>query len=150
MSTAGSREHLRWIVRETGPESSEHTVLLLPGALASAVFYDDLLAEPTIAQARIRFVVTTLPGFGRTPALQDLSVKGYARSAGALAADLGCDAVVGHSLGANVAIEMVAAGEFSGPSSCSHQASRAKTSRGFRGPLIVSHVYSGTSRTRSC
>lgn len=115
MSTAASREHLGWTVHETGPESSEHTVLLLPGALASAVFYDDLLAEPSMANAPIRFVATTLPGFGRTPESHDVSVEGYARSAGALAADLGCDAVVGHSLGANVAIEMVAAGEFSGP-----------------------------------
>ena len=38
----------------------------------------------------------------------------YARLAGKLAADFRCDAVVGHSLGANVAIEMLAAGHFSG------------------------------------
>lgn len=110
-----SREHLGWMVRETGPQSADHAVLLLPGALASAVFYDDLLAEPRMADASIRFVATTIPGFGRTPELRDISVEGYARSAGALAADLGCDAVVGHSLGANVALEMVAAGTFSGP-----------------------------------
>ncbi|HEV2671307.1 MAG TPA: alpha/beta hydrolase, partial [Gemmatimonadales bacterium] len=93
----------------------DHTVLLLPGALATAVFYDDLLAEPKISDASIRFVATTLPGFGRTPPPEDVSMEHYARLAGTLAADLGCDAVVGHSLGANVAIEMVAAGEFSGP-----------------------------------
>ena len=110
-----SREHLGWIVRESGPESSDHAVLLLPGALASATFYDDLLAESAIVNASIRFVATTLPGFGGTPAPQDVSVEEYARSAAALATNLGCDAVVGHSLGANVALEMVAAGEFSGP-----------------------------------
>ena len=42
-------------------------------------------------------------------------MENYARLAGTLARDIGCDAVVGHSLGANVAIEMVATGEFSGP-----------------------------------
>jgi pimeloyl-ACP methyl ester carboxylesterase len=44
-----------------------------------------------------------------------LSTENYARLANKLAVDLGCDAVVGHSYGANVAIEMAAAHEFSGP-----------------------------------
>jgi pimeloyl-ACP methyl ester carboxylesterase len=113
-ASTASREHLGWIVRESGAESSDHTVLLLPGALATAAFYDDLLAEPSMSDASIRFVATTLPGFGRTPAPQDVSMENYSRLAGALAADLGCDAVVGHSLGANIALEMAAAGEFSG------------------------------------
>ena len=90
-------------------------MLLLPGALATAVFYDDLLAEPQLSDASIRFVATTLPGFGGTPAPDDVSMENYARLAGSLAADLGCEAVVGHSLGANVALEMVAAGEYAGP-----------------------------------
>lgn len=112
MST-GSREHLGWSLRESGREGSDHTVLLLPGALATAAFYDDLLAEPKLGS--IRFVATTLPGFGGTSAPEDVSLENYARLAGTLARDLGCDAVVGHSLGGNIAIEMVAAGEFSGP-----------------------------------
>ena len=112
--TTSGREHLGWIVRESGPEGSDHTLLLLPGALASAIFYDDLVAE-LMVNASIRFVATTLPGFGRTQALDDVSVEEYARTAGALARDLGCDAVVGHSLGANVALEMAAAGTFAGP-----------------------------------
>lgn len=90
-------------------------MLLLPGALASPAFYDDLLAEAAIKQARIRFVATTLPGFGGTPAPDDVTIESYARVAATIAAELGCNAVVGHSLGANVAIEMVLAGEFSGP-----------------------------------
>ena len=112
---ASGREHHGWIVRESGAEDSKHAVLMLPGALASAIFYDDLVAELTKVDASIRFVATTLPGFGRTPALEDVSVEEYARTAGALAADLGCDVVIGHSLGANVALEMAAAGAFSGP-----------------------------------
>jgi pimeloyl-ACP methyl ester carboxylesterase len=112
---ASSREHLGWVVRESGPPSADHTVLCLPGALASSVFYEDLLAEPRLRDAPIRFVATTLPGFGGTPEPDDLSMENYSTLAGRLAADLGCDVVVGHSLGANVAIEMVGAGEFSGP-----------------------------------
>ena len=89
-------------------------MLLLPGALCTAAFYDDLLAESKMRDASIRFVATTLPGFGRTPAPENSSMENYAGLAATLATDIGCDAVVGHSLGANVAIEMVATGEFSG------------------------------------
>jgi pimeloyl-ACP methyl ester carboxylesterase len=113
--SAPGREHLGWVVHEYGPQGADHAVLLLPGALATAAFYDDLLAEPELREGPIRFVATTLPGFGGTSAPDDLSMENYARLAGRLAADLGCDVVVGHSLGANVAIEMAAAGEFSGP-----------------------------------
>lgn len=110
-----SREHLGWVVQESGPPGADHAVLLLPGALATAAFYDDLLAEPRLREASIRFVATTLPGFGGTRPPEDVGMENYAALAGRLAADLGCDTVVGHSLGANVAIEMVAAGEFFGP-----------------------------------
>ena len=110
-----ARDHLGWMLYESGPETADHTVLLLPGALCTAAFYDDLIAEPALQRASIRFVATTLPGFGGTEPLADLSMENYAATAGKVAADLGCDAVVGHSLGANVAIEMVAAGAFEGP-----------------------------------
>ena len=51
-----SREHFGWVLRESGPESADHTVLLLPGALYTAAFYDDLLAEPSMSKTPIRFV----------------------------------------------------------------------------------------------
>jgi len=113
--SAASGEHLGWILHESGPEGADHTVFLLPGALCSAAFYDDLIAEQRVKDASIRFVATTLPGFGGTPAPDDVTMENYARAAGTIAAEFGCDAVVGHSLGANVAIEMVSGGEFSGP-----------------------------------
>ena len=56
-----SREHLGWVLRESGPESADHAVLLLPGALCTAAFYDDLLAEPSMSKTPIRFVATTFP-----------------------------------------------------------------------------------------
>jgi pimeloyl-ACP methyl ester carboxylesterase len=104
-----------WELEESGPAAADHTVLLLPGGLCTARFYDDLLAEPSLGGASIRFVATTLPGYGGTPPPDDLSMENYARLATRLAGDLGCDAVVGHSVGANVAIEMAASGGFSGP-----------------------------------
>lgn len=110
-----AREHLGWTLSESGPEAADHTVLLLPGALCTAAFYDDLIAEPALQSASIRLVATTLPGFGGTAPLADVSMESYAATAGKVAADLGCDAVVGHSLGANVALEMVATGVFQGP-----------------------------------
>jgi pimeloyl-ACP methyl ester carboxylesterase len=113
--SAASRERYGWRLQEAGPEGVDHTVLLLPGALATAAFYDDLIAEQSLKDGSIRFVATTLAGFGGTPAPDDVSTENYARVAGTIAAELGCDAVVGHSLGANVAVEMVCAGEFSGP-----------------------------------
>ena len=60
-------------------------------------------------------MAVTLPGHGRTAPPRDLSIENYARLAAGLAADRHCDLVVGHTIGANVALEMAASGSFSGP-----------------------------------
>ena len=109
------REHDGWILSESGPQNVEHTVLMLPGGMCTAAFYDELVAEPLLRDAPLRLVATTLPGHGGTPEPADLSIEHYARATGTLARDLDCDVVVGHSVGANVAIEMARTGEFSGP-----------------------------------
>jgi pimeloyl-ACP methyl ester carboxylesterase len=143
-----TREHLGWVLHESGPERADHTVFLLPGALCTAAFYDDLLAEPSMSEAPIRFVATTVPGFGGTAPPEDMSMESYSKLAGQLASDLGCDAVVGHSLGANIAIEMASAVEFSGPLVLlSPSFSRRDESR-FRARSIVSVGYSGTCPIR--
>jgi pimeloyl-ACP methyl ester carboxylesterase len=55
-------------------------------------------------------------GVVRLSSLVDVADEETARMwAGKLADDFGCDAVVGHSLGANVALEMAAVRAFSGP-----------------------------------
>jgi pimeloyl-ACP methyl ester carboxylesterase len=105
--------HNGWTVHESGPAGAEHAALLLPGGLCTAAFYDDVLADPRLKDAPIRFAATTVPGFGGTPPLDDLRFESYA--AAELAADLGCDVVVGHSMGANLVIEMLGAGQFKGP-----------------------------------
>jgi pimeloyl-ACP methyl ester carboxylesterase len=102
-----------WELRESGPTSAERTVLMLPGGLCSGEFYEDVMAEPALGSFRL--IAATVPGMGRTPAPDDVTVENYASLGGKLAADLGCDVVVGHSMGANIALEMAAAGTFTGP-----------------------------------
>jgi pimeloyl-ACP methyl ester carboxylesterase len=108
-------EYKGWPIRQSGSSTAEHTVLLLPGGLCTAVFFDDLLEQPSLEAASLRLIATTLPGFGGTPPPSDLTMESYAGQATALARELGCGAVLGHSLGANVALEMAAGAGFSGP-----------------------------------
>lgn len=112
--TSSGREHQGWTLRESGPADAEH-VLLLPGGLCTAAFYDDTVAELHRRDAGLRLVAATLPGHGGTTPPEDVSFANYARLAGDLRRDLDCDVVVGHSIGANVAIEMACSGEFGGP-----------------------------------
>ncbi|MFD6493860.1 alpha/beta fold hydrolase [Streptomyces sp. NPDC060188] len=104
-----------WEIEESGPADASTRVLLLAGALCSAPFYDDLVAAPPLASAPVRLVAATLPGHAGTTPPEDLSLENYAALAGTLAAERGCDVVVGHSLGANIALEMAAGGHFDGP-----------------------------------
>src|SRR5215211_8697774 len=45
---AVARDHLGWLLYESGPRVADHTILLLPGALCTAAFYDELIAEPSL------------------------------------------------------------------------------------------------------
>jgi pimeloyl-ACP methyl ester carboxylesterase len=102
-----------WDIRESGPSNAESTVLLLPGGMCTAVFFEPIM--DALAGAPVRVVAATLPGFGRTPHPADFSIENYASLAGQLAGDVEADIVGGHSLGGNVALEMAARGEFDGP-----------------------------------
>ncbi|WP_405363386.1 alpha/beta hydrolase [Kitasatospora sp. NBC_00085] len=104
---------LSWERSQSGSDDAEHRVLLLPGGLCTADEYRELLAEPALAAVRLTAV--TLPGHGGTAPPRDFDLENYARLAAECAAGLGADVVVGHSMGANVAIEMVATGRFRGP-----------------------------------
>jgi pimeloyl-ACP methyl ester carboxylesterase len=108
-----SGEWTRWDRRESGPASAQQAALLLPGGMCTAVQYEELMAEPALAG--VRMVAVTLPGMGGTPAPEDPGIENYARLAAQCAADLRCDAVVGFSMGANVALEMAGSGAFRGP-----------------------------------
>jgi pimeloyl-ACP methyl ester carboxylesterase len=104
------------MVRTGGPDGAARKVLCLPGGLCTAAFFDDLFAEPAIAEGDVRLIATTVPGFGGVPlpAGFDGSVESHAKLAASLAADLGCDTVLGHSFGANIALEMAAGRHFDG------------------------------------
>jgi pimeloyl-ACP methyl ester carboxylesterase len=102
-----------WELVEQGPSSAERTVLLLPGGMCGAGSYAEVMAEPDLADARL--VAATLPGHAGAPPPDDFSIEGCARLAGALAKEIGADTVVGFSMGASVAAEMVTSGAFAGP-----------------------------------
>lgn len=98
-------------------DEPRYRVLCLPGGLCTAAFYDDLVATHALATGGVEAIAKTLPGFGGVafPAGFDATPESYAAYAGELAREFHCDAVVGHSFGANIALEMAAGGHFSGP-----------------------------------
>jgi pimeloyl-ACP methyl ester carboxylesterase len=102
-----------WETSEAGPAAADRKVLLIPGGLNAARSYADLMAQPALAG--VRLVAVTLTGHAGAPPPGDFSIETYARLAGELAADLGCDAVAGFSIGATVALEMAVSGTFRGP-----------------------------------
>jgi pimeloyl-ACP methyl ester carboxylesterase len=102
-----------WETSESGPAAADRTVLLIPGGLNAARSYAEVMAQPALAG--VRLVAVTLPGHAGAPPPEDFSIETYARLAGELAADLGCDAVAGFSIGATVALEMAVSGAFRGP-----------------------------------
>jgi pimeloyl-ACP methyl ester carboxylesterase len=71
------------------------------------------MAESALAGARL--IAVTMPGHAGAPAPQDFSVEEYARITAELAKTAAVDVVVGFSMGATVAYEMVASGAFTGP-----------------------------------
>jgi pimeloyl-ACP methyl ester carboxylesterase len=98
---------------ESGPITADHTVLLIPGGLNAARSYAELMAQPALSA--VRLIAVTLPGHAGAPPPEDFSIEAYARFAASVAASRGCDAVVGFSTGATVALEMAASGAFRGP-----------------------------------
>jgi pimeloyl-ACP methyl ester carboxylesterase len=102
-----------WELRESGPADAARTVLLLPGGMCSAGSFAEVMAEPSLAGMRL--VAATLPGQAGAPPPDDYSVESYARRAAELVEQVGADIVVGFSMGAVVAVEMVVSGAFRGP-----------------------------------
>jgi pimeloyl-ACP methyl ester carboxylesterase len=102
-----------WQLRESGPTDAERTALLLPGGMCSAASYAEVMAQSALAQTHL--VAATLPGQAGAPAPDDYGVEEYARHVTELATRVGADAVVGFSMGAVVAVEMVTSGSYEGP-----------------------------------
>jgi pimeloyl-ACP methyl ester carboxylesterase len=102
-----------WETVEAGPAAAEHTVLLLPGGMCSARSYAEVMAEPALAN--VRLIAVTMPGQAGAESPKDFSPEGLARATAELASSAGVDLVVGFSMGAVVAYEMVISGAFTGP-----------------------------------
>jgi pimeloyl-ACP methyl ester carboxylesterase len=81
--------------------------------MCSAGSFAELMAQPSLAE--IRMVAATMPGQAGAPPPDDCSVENYARLASELAGSVGADLIVGFSMGAVVAVEMVVSGAFTGP-----------------------------------
>src|SRR4051794_7541812 len=81
--------------------------------MCSARSYAEVMAEPALASTRL--IAATLPGHAGAPAPQDFSTEEYARITAELAKSVGADVVVGFSMGAMVAYEMVVSRAFAGP-----------------------------------
>jgi pimeloyl-ACP methyl ester carboxylesterase len=106
-------ENTEWEIVESGPADAERTVLLLPGGMCSARSYAEVMAEPALA--RIRLIAVTMPGQAGAPSPEDFSPEALAGSTAELATSAGVDLVVGFSMGAVMAYEMVVSGAFAGP-----------------------------------
>jgi pimeloyl-ACP methyl ester carboxylesterase len=102
-----------WDISESGPQDAATTVLLLPGGMCGTTFFDDVAAA--LADAPVRLVVATIPGMAGTEPPAQPTIEHYAAITGELAAEVGADIVGGHSLGANIALEMAAAGAYRAP-----------------------------------
>jgi pimeloyl-ACP methyl ester carboxylesterase len=103
----------KWESVESGPADAEQTVLLLPGGMCSARSYAELMAESSLA--RTRLLAVTMPGHAGAAPPKDFSTESYAQITAELAKSAGVDLVVGFSMGAMVAYEMVVSGAFAGP-----------------------------------
>jgi pimeloyl-ACP methyl ester carboxylesterase len=102
-----------WEIVESGPAGAGKTVLLLPGGMSSARSYAELMAHDALAGTRL--VAVTFPGQAGTAPPKHFSVEHYAEISAELARRTNADVVVGFSMGAVVAAEMVVAGSFTGP-----------------------------------
>jgi pimeloyl-ACP methyl ester carboxylesterase len=110
---AGMTTTVDWQLFESGPADAEHTVLLLPGGMCSARSYFELMQQPSLSH--LRLVAATMPGMAGAPSPDDYSHEAYGRITADLAEQKKADVVVGFSMGANVALEMVEKKLFTGP-----------------------------------
>jgi pimeloyl-ACP methyl ester carboxylesterase len=102
-----------WDIVESGPADAAKTVLLLPGGMCSARSYAEVMAQEALAGTRL--VAATFPGQAGAAAPKEYTVEEYARITAELAERVHADVVVGFSMGAVIATEMILAGSFSGP-----------------------------------
>jgi pimeloyl-ACP methyl ester carboxylesterase len=99
---------VNWDIVQSGPKRAERTVLLLPGGMCSARSYAEVTAEPLLADTRL--IAATMPGQAGAPPIEGYSPVTYARHTAELVKEVSPDVVVGFSMGACIAAEMVTSG----------------------------------------
>jgi pimeloyl-ACP methyl ester carboxylesterase len=111
------REVSGWEVVENAPAKERHRVLLAPGLFCTAAFFDGMLEEGSLDEAGVKALATTPPGFGGNAAPDgfDFSIESYAELYEDFAAQQSIELIVGHSLSANICIEIGARRNFTGP-----------------------------------
>src|SRR4051812_48395199 len=69
-----------WEVVENAPAQERHRVLLAPGLFCTAAFFGEMLGESSLAEAGVKALATTPPGFGGNPLPDgfDCSIESYA------------------------------------------------------------------------
>jgi pimeloyl-ACP methyl ester carboxylesterase len=115
--SALQRRELRgWPVIENDVDQPRARVLMLPGLFCSSKFFTDVLAEPALQIADVAALAADPPGFAGVPTPDgfDFSIESYAALVEEFAAAESIDLIVGHSLCANVGIEIAARGRFEG------------------------------------
>ena len=92
-------------------------MLLLPGGFCTALSYIDFVVKLSIAPAGITTLAANPPGFATNPPPDGFthSTTEYAELIEELAETERLDLLVGHSLSANILIEVAARGNYTGP-----------------------------------
>jgi pimeloyl-ACP methyl ester carboxylesterase len=105
-----------WELLEGGAGSPARRVLMLPANMATAEFFRGMVDDPALADAGVRAVAATPPGFGglAPPPRFDFSLASYARLIEDRATAGGFDLVVGHSLSADALVEVADRGRYEG------------------------------------
>jgi pimeloyl-ACP methyl ester carboxylesterase len=104
---------VEWEIVQAGPPDAAQTVLLLPGGMCSARSYAEVMAEPLLGSTRL--LAVTMPGHAGAPPPEDFSHATYARHTAELVTKVSADVVVGFSMGACIAVEMLTSGLLTTP-----------------------------------
>jgi pimeloyl-ACP methyl ester carboxylesterase len=102
-----------WDIKRSGPDDAATTVLLLAGGMCGTTAFDQIASE--LRDAPVQLVAATIPGMAGSEQPAQPTIEHYAAITGELAAEVGADVVGGHSLGANIALEMAACGAYRAP-----------------------------------
>lgn len=111
---AESKEHP--VTNDVNPKEARHRVLLLPGLLCTHFIYHHVIEDPKLKESNVYLEAADPPGFADHEADEgfDFAIPSYAKWLSDRASQIECDLVVGHSFFANVLVEAIRQGRYSG------------------------------------